>query len=124
MRALLYVATAVAALAGCAAVSPETRAEEGVYLALLTVDAAQTANIAATPNVEERESSWIIGREPSRRSVYAYMGTVAVLHVAAGAFMDARDWPRWIRRTFEAVTIGDEAACVRGNYQLGIATHF
>lgn len=124
LRALLAGLVLAVLASGCASLTPETAAEESAYLALTAIDAAQTVNIAHTPGLYESESAAFIGREPSRSAVYAYLGGQAVLHASAGAYMDAHGYPRWARRLFEAVTIADEANCVRGNYQLGITAHF
>jgi hypothetical protein len=104
--------------------TPETQAEEGAWLSLHVIDTAQTSNIARTPGVIEKESAWAIGEKPSPDRVYAYMGAMALAHYAAADYMDAHDWPRWIRRTFEAVTISDSARCVADNKRNGLSVSF
>jgi hypothetical protein len=109
-------------LSACATWPTEYRVEESTWIALHTADALQTAQIEHTPGVYESESAWILGREPSHKSVALYFAAAAAGHLAITDYLIEHHWPPWTVRMFEAVTIADSARCVVGNARIGI--HF
>lgn len=111
-------------LTACAPWPTETRVEEGTWLALQAIDGAQTADIQNHRDDYELESAFLIGREPSTRSVVTYFAATAALHVGITEYMVANDWPLWARRTFEMLTIADSARCVVGNAEIGLHVEF
>lgn len=120
----LTIAILSFSLTACATWPTETKVEESTWLALQAVDGAQTADIQNHRDAYEQESAFLIGRQPSTRSVATYFAAAAALHVGITEYMSANDWPLWARRTFEALTIADSARCVVGNADIGLHVEF
>lgn len=113
--------SALVLLSGCAHWSPETRALETAYLAVHAVDAAQTMTIARNPDtVHERTSAWLIGEQPSRGQVAAWAIGGALLHMAVTDQLERHEAPRWLKRSWQAFTIGPKVSTVAENHELGI----
>jgi len=118
MRAVLILLL-LSSLSACAGPT-EYRAEEATWQAVHLADALQTAQIEHTPGVYEAESAWAIGHEPSHQSVIAYFAAESLLHAAAVHYAADHNWPPWLVRTFEAVSLYDSLTCVEGNWKLGL----
>lgn len=104
--------------------SAESVTEEAVFQAVHLVDLQQTLDIASHRGFFERSSSvdagWAIGPHPSDRSIYAYLGADALLHLAVtGALV--RWAPTWTVRVWEATTISLAGATVAHNAHIGLA---
>jgi len=119
MKVVLALAAAMF-LAGCATWSPETKAEESVYLTLDAVDGLQTADIAHTHGCYEAESPWLLGREPSARSTSAYFAALAVAHIAITQLLVDHNAPPWTLRTWELIGIAWNVRDVSHNAEIGI----
>jgi hypothetical protein len=121
IRTMGIVLVAASSLSGCAHWSLETRALQTAYLAVHAVDAAQTLTIARNPDtVHEVREAWLIGEQPSRGAVAAWAIGGALLHVAVTDQLERRDAPRWLRRSWQAFTIGPKVSAVTSNHELGI----
>lgn len=122
--AVRQAAAAIAALAllsGCAHWSPETRALEATYLTVHAVDVAQTLTIARNPDtVHEANEAWLLGEQPSQGRVMVWGVAGALLHMAVTDQLERREAPRWLKRSWQAISIGRRATTVQENHELGI----
>ncbi len=103
----------------------ETIAEEFAFQLVHLADTGQTLDIAAHPDRygESRsclDAGWAIGRHPSRAAVWTYMSTEAALHAGVTLAMVHFGAPRWVVRTWEAVTIAVDADTVANNASVGL----
>lgn len=107
--------------AGCASWSPETRTLETTYQTLHAIDVAQTVAIARNPeDYAERNQAWLLGEHPKVGGVLAWGAANAVVHAAVTGWLEDREAPRWVRRTWQAVTIGEKAYNVGRNWSIGL----
>lgn len=107
------IAVAVAGLlAGCAELSPETRAEETVYQVARAFDAAETYRIACYP-AQWYETNPYLGVHPARAKIAAWAVLGSVGHLAITHYLATHDAPPWLLRTWEGLGIGLEV------YELG-----
>lgn len=103
----------------------ETKLSETAYQTLHLVDLGQTLDIAANPDrYYERESAWAIGAHPSRGKVLAYFALTAYGHAWVTERLADNNAPRWMRRTWQAITVGDTAHCVSNNFSIGLKVTF
>lgn len=116
MRALVCICLM---LSGCAGLPRETAIEEGAWQASHGFDAYQTSRFRSTPGTYEVESRFAIGREPAQGTVSAYFAGLALLHYAVTRYL-VQNGPRWLTRTWEAVTLAWNVKDVRQNYLLGV----
>ncbi len=61
----------------------------------------------------------ILGRNPSRGAVNAYMGAGALLHIGVTHMLPPSCRPYW-----QGITIGVSSACVINNFSLGLRVRF
>lgn len=147
MNTLIKIAVVVALLlpgVKCAH-SSELVLEESAWQLTHAVDAAQTASFASDPchviqftqsangywhKVEHCNSEdmnpligdgWLIGHNPSVRSVVAVMAAESVLHLAISYSLRSH---RTAERIWQAVTISCNVATVARNASLGVKIHF
>lgn len=116
VKALLVIVALLMATP-CQAADPWTRGEvagEVGFLSLLAVDWGQTVRIARSDGLYH-ENNRVIGRHPSERRVHAYMGAVAVLHVAVMHLL-----PTDYRRVCIAASSMVEVGVVGKNVTLGL----
>lgn len=111
----------------------ETIAEETLFQAVHLIDTAQTLGISHTPChwdhrgqecPAEAFAGALIGHHPSDRSVWALMGTEAVLHLAVTAGLYRAGAPMWVQRGWQAVTIGFQLADDDRNVRIGLRLRF
>jgi hypothetical protein len=91
---------------------------EVVYLAVDSVDWAQTRNIARSNGLYYEQNN-AIGRHPSVRQVDRYFAEAALAHVGI-AYTLPKNW----RAGFQYVSIGVELGWVSHNRQLNISARF
>ena len=110
-------------LAGCATWSTETKYSEGAWQALHAADVAQTLQIARNPDCfyeKDPVTSRLIGKHPSQGAVLAWGAGTAAAHAIVTHELEKHDAPRWVRRTWQAVTIGGKAQVVGANWSIGL----
>ena len=89
------------------------KALEGVFLALLAADRAQTLQASKRRDLEEANP--ILGLHPSKGKINGYFGAAALAHMGLAHLL-----PEPYRNLFQGVTIGIEQQPVRNNYKLGL----
>jgi hypothetical protein len=139
MNARIGVAVCAVLVASQARAGPVLDLELA-FQALHVVDTAQTLDIRKTPcrDLEqvgpdrwewrhcytESESAWAIGRHPSDRSVWAFMGAEAVAHAAVTWTLYRAGAPPWVEYSWQAVTIGFQAETDVRNVSIGLRYRF
>lgn len=127
LAVLLLLALVAFGTCGCATMSTADKAEI-TWQTLNVVDAGQTVTIARNPNsYYEQRAAFAIGRQPSEKSVYAFMAGYAVVHYAVYRWLDYEDsehpgghWGQALG-AWEAVTIAEKGYNVGSNTSVGLA---
>lgn len=102
--------------------SKETRYSEYGYQTVHVIDLGQTLDIRNNPGL--KESNWFLGSHPGTGKVIVwYVGTAAG-HGFVTSALEREGAPVWLKRTWQAVTIGDAVNAVYGNYRLGLKVSF
>lgn len=122
---LMLVATLLL-LQGCAAMPlawvKENQRLELAYQAVHVIDLAQTLQISKHP--ELRESNWFLGEHPRSSKIAVWYAGTAYGHAFVTSALERENAPRWMCRTWQALTIGDAINAVYGNYRLGLKVGF
>ena len=84
---------------------------QGIFIATLVVDRAQTIDIAS----HGRERNPILGKSPSIGKINTYFLSCAVLHTGLMAII-----PRPFRNPIQGFSILIESSVIHGNYEMGI----
>lgn len=126
MKHTLTFLSFILLLSGCATTpnqwTRENKALETTYQTLHAIDLMQTLDIKNHP--ELHESSWMLGRHPSDASIATWYVSTTYGHALVTSIFESKDLPKWMCRTWQALTIVDVANAVRGNYQLGLKVSF
>lgn len=110
-------------LGGCVSLSRETLVEESTYQVIHAVDWKQTLEGAnAHPRYFEQYGGlgWAVGRTPTDTQINVAMGVTAGVHYSVTLLLEAWNAPRWVRRSWQAVTIGSAAYTVGHNWSIGL----
>jgi len=103
----------------------EDKVEETIYQTANFVDLMQTVYIARHPDkFAESESAYIIGTHPDSATVYGYMAASGIVHAIGTELLIQMEAPRWVKRTWQGVTIGDKVNCIRRGISIGIKYEF
>lgn len=101
--------------------------EEATFQLVHLADLQQTLQTKHYPNLGESSSiidaGWAIGRHPSDRSIYAFMGAEGLLHAGVTVLL-AKYCPAWTSRVWEITTISVDGATVAHNAHLGLQVRF
>jgi hypothetical protein len=103
----------------------ESLSEEFVFQSVHAIDWNQTQQIAEQSaryheNGNAFDAGWVIGEHPSIAHVNAYFIGEATLHAAVTLAAVKLNAPRWVLRTWQAVTIAVDANMVARNASLGL----
>jgi len=125
--AITLVIVVMASLSGCVQFerqwTPENRKLETTYQVLHAIDGAQTLQMTNRPDLKEVQSAWLLGEHPSAGKVFVWYFVDAYGHALMTNYLDEHA-PRWVCRTWQAVTIGGTLYTVHSNYQLGLRVGF
>lgn len=105
--------------------STETKVEEVAYQTVSAADTWQSLNIAHHPHdVYESypTTSYVLGTHPSVGVTLAWGVGRGVFHLLITDALERNNAPRWLQRTWQAVTLLDESNTVRRNWTVGL--HF
>ncbi len=108
------------AQAGEWSLSRETIAEELAWQSLNVADAISTQR--AQVNGWEELGPWkvICGSHPSQGRIVQAAALWGAGHLAITLALEANDAPRWVRRTWQLVTITSTGLTVKRNLRLGV----
>ena len=98
--------------------SREDTYREAAYLALHTLDWAQTREIARNPDKWHEQTSFL-GSHPSTGQVDQYFVATTALQ-----FIIAYTLPAEYRKAFQYISIGHDAGYVAHNFSIGISVKF
>lgn len=110
-------------LQGCGAIDTMTT-EEKIWQSMNIVDGLQTINIAKNPRCYYEAtylSKALVGKHPSEAEVIALMTTYAVAHYQMSRFLERRDAPQWVQKTFQYVMIGTKGVTIANNHRIGLS---
>lgn len=123
MRALLFLGLALLAT-GCVSIdsmSRETKAEEIAWQTLHAIDSAQTYKNVTTMCMRETGSAQIfLGSQPNQFQVAAWAIGSAYAHGLITSWLSEHDSPKWLMRSWQAISIGVTLDTVAKNHAVGI----
>lgn len=108
-------------LSGCAAMLPKTPGE-WAFQAANGMDMLQTINHGSDPCYVETNgfTNSILGDNPGTGETIAFFFAVSAIHRAISWELQEQDVPKWVQRTWEAVTFVPKAYTVYDNHQNGV----
>jgi hypothetical protein len=113
-------------LGGCAAMpntwTKENQRLEIAYQVVHVVDLGQTLDIKNHPGI--KEDNWFLGEHPSDGKIAVWYVGTAYGHAFVTSALERENAPRWLCRTWQALTIGDALNNIHGNYKLGLRMGF
>lgn len=122
----LSMLAASSLLFGCAAMpntwTKENQRLEIAYQAVHVVDLGQTLDIKNHPGL--KEDNWFLGEHPSDEKIALWYVGTAYGHAFVTSALERENAPRWLCRTWQAVTIGNALSNIHGNYKLGLRMGF
>ncbi|MEZ5558656.1 MAG: hypothetical protein R3E86_08970 [Pseudomonadales bacterium] len=103
---------------GCASMDRD----EATWLALHSMDVAQTLNAASDPCYEETAwlTSRLIGNQPSDAEVLAWGVGTAVAHAWIGRVLEEQGAPRWVQKAWDVTTISYTTYTISQNHADGV----
>lgn len=114
MRKWLVLATL--ALGGCSNLAPYYRTETA-YQVLNAMDVAQTIRGPVQHPGCYVETNALLGEHPSAAKVAVWGAAVGALHYGVSLFLDRQDAPKWLRATWQALSLGSKVSTVVQNRQ-------
>lgn len=112
-------------VSGCASYSTETKIEESVYQVVSAADVAQSIQISKHPEHYAEVgiiTKDVIGSHPSVAATVAWGAARGGLHWLITDQLEKHEASPWVKRVWQAVSIGVEADAVHSNWQIGL--HF
>jgi hypothetical protein len=105
-------------LAGCQSLPPAEYAWQAVH----AVDVAQTVQIARSPCFQESDAATaaLIGEHPSTAGALAWGFGLAAIHAGVTVGLERIDAPRWVRASWQVLSVANTARFVKQNADQGI----
>lgn len=121
-RALAVVLLGAGSLFSAGCQSLDLSGEEITWQTLHAIDVAQTLSAADDPCYVEDAyvTRALIGSQPSQGEVLLWGAGMAVGHAWVTGFLEARDAPRWLRKTWSYATITGTGVAIASNHSEGV----